>query len=206
MRWCRRVFACLAVLLILGAVGFILRGPLLRKLAQVWIVSCPLVKADAAVVLGGGLDSRPFAAARFYREGWVSNVIVMNVQLGPADELGLRVPESQMIRRVLTNQGVPESALIEVGQGVGSSRDEAEALRGWALKSKPRTVLIPTDSFHTRRVDWFFNRRLKDTGARAQVIAVDPPHYDSTNWWQHENTLISFQNEVVKTLLYFWKY
>ncbi len=206
MRRLRRCFACVFLLLLVGLAGFIFRAPLLRNVAAMWIVTSPPVKADAVVVLGGGIDSRPFAAARYYREGWASNVIIMNVQLGPADELGLRVPESQMIRRVLTNQGVPESALIEVGQGVASSRDEAEALREWALKSKPKTILIPTDSFHTRRVNWFFNRRLKDTGAHVQTIAADPPRFDATNWWRHENTLISFQNEVVKTLLYRWKY
>ena len=40
----------------------------------------------------------------------------------------------------------------------------------------------------------------------VHVTAIDPPGYRGTNWWQHEDGLIAFQNEVVKSFYYRLKY
>ena len=53
LKWFKRVFVTLLVLCALLAIGYVFRAPLLRGAASVWIVSDPLTKADAIVVLGG---------------------------------------------------------------------------------------------------------------------------------------------------------
>ena len=55
------------------------RDPLLRGMAGLWIVSDAVTKADAAVVLGGGLEGRPFAAADLYRKGIVNRILIAQV-------------------------------------------------------------------------------------------------------------------------------
>jgi hypothetical protein len=42
---------------------WIKRGVLLRGAADLWIVSDPITPADAVVVLGGEINTRPFEAA-----------------------------------------------------------------------------------------------------------------------------------------------
>src|ERR1700678_3190476 len=56
--------------------AWIERDFLLRGMAQLWIVSDAVTGADAAIVLGGGLDVRPFAAADLYRRGLVKKVLI----------------------------------------------------------------------------------------------------------------------------------
>src|SRR5262249_20316499 len=87
--WSRkRVFRCAACLLALCALLFPLylaRAPVLRGLANAWIVEDPLAKADCIVLLGGGREIRPFAAARLYREGWAPRVLIPNIRTNPTE-------------------------------------------------------------------------------------------------------------------------
>jgi hypothetical protein len=54
-----------ALLLVL----YVFRAPWLTSVAQAWVVNEPTTKADAIVVLGGGLENRPFAAAKLFHDG-----------------------------------------------------------------------------------------------------------------------------------------
>src|SRR5262245_44785860 len=45
-----------------GAGAWLEREALLRGLTDFWIVSDPITRGDAVVVLGGGLEYRPFVA------------------------------------------------------------------------------------------------------------------------------------------------
>src|SRR5215831_205247 len=107
------VFAVAAAL----AIGVWLdREWLLRSAAELWIVSDTLGPAEAVVVFGGGLADRPFAAARYYRQGLVSKILV--------DE-----PDSEA---VLLKLGISETAIETFGRALGNTHKEAVALRTWA--------------------------------------------------------------------------
>ena len=67
IRRLRRLPVILLVFIVLGVCVWSGREPILRGAAHLWIVSDPVTQADAAVVLGGGLGSRPFAAAELYK-------------------------------------------------------------------------------------------------------------------------------------------
>src|SRR5687767_15462282 len=80
--WARRIRRLCTIALLSSAIALLLwveRELLLRGVAEVWIVSDPVTQADAAVVLGGGIDVRPFAAAELYRNGVVKKVLVSAV-------------------------------------------------------------------------------------------------------------------------------
>ena len=192
------------VLLMVGI--WLLRAPLLRGAARAWIVTEAPTQADAAVVLGGGLDIRPFAAANLYSNHVTPAILVINVQLEPVNQMGLARSHTELNRDVLLKLGVPAGSIHLVGENVTNTREEALAVRDWAHRTGAHHVIVATDIFHTRRVRWLFNKVLKDQNFRVTVIALQPRQYSQENWWQHEAGLISFQNEVVKYLLYRWKY
>ena len=201
-RWGRR----LVIFAILCALLFLFRHPLMSLAARWWIVNDAVEKADAVVVLGGGLDQRPFIAAELFAKGTVPLVLVAEPEAGPVTKLNLMPAAVDVTLGVLKKQGVPDSAVQRFGKDVRSSHDEAVALHEW-LKSHPvKRIIIPTEPFHTRRVKWFFGRELKDTGVEIAVVAIPNPRYDAERWWENEESTLSFFSEMVKSFYYYVHY
>lgn len=59
-------------------VAYVCRASLLLGLANEWIVNEPLSRADVMVVSGGGPDTRPFEAARFFQRQAVVPGLILN--------------------------------------------------------------------------------------------------------------------------------
>ena len=194
----------LAAALVTGC--YLLRAPIMRESAQAWVVNEPLTNADAIVVLGGSPSTRPFVAAKLFNEGYAPRVLVMSNEGSPTDDLGVTTRDLDLNRRVLRALKVPDSAVVAVGRNVSSTYEEALAVRDWARSNRVRRLLIPTDLFHTRRVAWIFGKSLQDSGVEVRVSAIPHRKYGTTNWWQHEDGLIGFQNEILKFGLYWKKY
>jgi uncharacterized SAM-binding protein YcdF (DUF218 family) len=197
-RWLRR----LVWLLIVGGVVYAFRHPIMTAAAKFWIVDEKVEKVDAAVVLGGGMDSRPFFAAEMYQHGVVPLVLVANVRISPTSQLNLMPPETEISTGVLRKMGVPDASIQRFGAGLTSTRDEAKALHSW-LESHPlKHIVIATDAFHTRRVRYIFTYELKDLPVQISVCAVPSPRFDPLRWWESEEAAVAFQNEVFKLIYY----
>src|SRR5262245_21509551 len=72
-----------------AAIVWLKREAVLQGAADLWVVSDPITRADAAVVLGGGADLRPFVAADLYAKGLVHKILVSQVPAAPSAKLGL---------------------------------------------------------------------------------------------------------------------
>ena len=107
------------------------RAALLRGTADLWIVSDSITPADAVVVLGGGIDVRPFVAAELYAKGLVKKVLLSKVDEGRSVEIGALVGHTEANRRVLLRLGVPESAIETFGNANRNTWEEAVALKDW---------------------------------------------------------------------------
>jgi uncharacterized SAM-binding protein YcdF (DUF218 family) len=200
----RRRRVALAVVVIFAALivtAWLAREPLLRAAAAAWIVDDEPVPADAAVVLGGGLEYRPFAAADYYRRGLVRKILISNVRSSRAEQLGVLSSHVAANRNVLLRLGVPEDAIELFGEGLSNSYEEANALSDWAKRNGARSLLVPTEIFGSRRLRWTLRRAFKD-GIAVRVPALDPLDYGRNDWWKHESGVIVFQNEVIKYLYY----
>ena len=202
----RKWLVCLGCLALVCLGLYLGRAPLLRGLAGWWIVDEPLAKADAIVVLGGGLDTRPFLAARLFSNGYAPKILVMNTKISPSEELGIKVPDVELTKQILTKQAVPPECIVTIGNQVSSTYEEAMAVKDWLRISGARRIIVPTDLFHTRRVSWLFRKELKESQAAVCVTPIQTARYDRSNWWQHEEGLVNFQNEVIKWMFYRLEY
>lgn len=190
------------VLVALGILAWMFRIPLARGAAEAWVVNDPVKPAEIAAVLGGGAQYRSFAAAALYTNGLVRTVLVMNCRLAPS-EAGLEVSaETELIERVLAHQGVPADRTVRLKATVSSTYEEVLAIREWAVEHQVRSVIIPTDAFHTRRLRRLVRRAFEGTGIEGRVQAINPPGYEWQRWWQSERGTLAFENEVAKSLLY----
>ena len=180
------------------------RGPLLQGMAALWIISDTVTHADAAVVLGGGLDVRPFAAADLYRRGLVNKVLISQVGDEPAVSLGVVLDHTESNRRVLLKLGVPADAIETFGTMNRNTIEEAIALSEWADRNNASSFIIPTEIFSARRVQYIFRRELATE--RLEVLSLDPRLYNKDDWWKTDTGLIAFQNEILKYIYYRLKY
>ena len=194
------------VLIIVLAMGIWLeRVTLLQKAADLWVVSDPVTRSDVVVVLGGGVDMRPFVAAELYKQGLVTKVLVSQVVETRSSKL-LDLPEhSERNRLVLQRLGVPDAAIEVFGNSNKNTKDEAVALRSWANRHGVSSMVIPTEIFAARRVRWIFNREFAGSSVRLEIPAFEPS-YTRAEWWKTEAGMIAFQNEIMKYLYYRFKY
>jgi uncharacterized SAM-binding protein YcdF (DUF218 family) len=202
-----RYFAIVLVLATLCAGAWIEREALLRGAADLWIVSDPITPADAVVVLGGGIDLRPFAAADLYVKGLVKRVVLSEVDEGPSVGIGVLPRHSESNRQVLIRLGVPESAIETFGTANKNTWEEAVTLKDWTYRNGVSVLIIPTEVFSARRVRWTFRREFDGTAVRIEVPSFNPSKdYTRAEWWKTEVGVIAFQNEVIKYLYYRLKY
>jgi uncharacterized SAM-binding protein YcdF (DUF218 family) len=189
---------------LLAAFCFVFRSPLLRLAANAWLVNDAPVKADAIVLLGGGIDLRPYGAADLYQQGLAQRILIMNSELKATDRDELTIPWCEMAQRVLRRHGVPASAIEVAGTNLTSTYEEACTVRDWCQRSQARVLLIPNGPFNTRRAKWLFQKVLRPSGVEVRVLAMPSDHF--SDWWRHEDSLIDFNNELVKFALYLWRY
>jgi len=203
----RRWLVAVMLLLVALVAGVWLQpGPLLHGVVNLWVVSDPVTDSDVVVVLGGDLEVRPFVAAELYGKGVVKKVLVSQVEERRSSKI-LEIPgHSELNRRLLLKLGVPDTAIEMFGLANTSTKEEAVALREWADRHGVSRILIPTEIFVARRVQWIFNRAFAGSAVRLIVPSFEPPQYTRAEWWKSEGGMIAFQNEIMKYIYYRIKY
>lgn len=193
----------LLFLAVLSVVGF--RHLLLYRVAEWFVVSHPLEKADVLYLLNGEHATRPFFASDLYRRGFASQVWIAQTQKDPTEMLGLYPNDTDVNKGVLIRCGVPEDRIVVVPypNGVSSTWEETLAIRRFIDRHPVESVLVVTSSLHTRRTYWTFRKLFHDTPVRIRM--AEAPHwgFDLTNWWRTEEGVLTMVSEWVK-LSYYW--
>jgi uncharacterized SAM-binding protein YcdF (DUF218 family) len=197
--------ALLCATVALGIFCWFDREALLRSAANAWIVTDTLGPADAVAVFGGGIEDRPFVAARYYHQGLVRKIVISNVGPGPAERLGVLDSYVAANRNVLLKLGVPETDIEIFGANLTNTQQEAVALHDWARAQNVHSIIVPTEPFGTRRLRWILNHEFNGD-ADLCVTEIDRSNMRRDNWWKTDGGILSFQNEVIKYVYYRIKY
>lgn len=182
------------------------RGAILPLVARWLDVGCYPQSADYVMVLGGGVDSRPFAAAALVKAGLVRRVLVSHVRISPSVLDGSQLPDDQIVRRILVARGVPEDAISIIGQENASTYDEARALDTLLEAMPDARVLVLTNDFHTRRTRWIFGQVLGSRSARVSIVSTPSEEFRFDQWWRNEQGFMTIAGENLKILLYVMYY
>jgi hypothetical protein len=192
----------LLLAVVFGSGAWLGRDALFRGLADLWIVSDPITRGDAVVVLGGGLEYRPFVAADLYKKGLVRKVLVSRVR---EQHLGALLGHTELNRKALLELGVPDAAITLFGNENRNTEDEVFALKDWAEQNGASVLIVPSEIFAARRVRSIFHHEFQGTGVRVEVPSFEED-FTRAGWWKTNAGLIAFQTEVAKYIYYRFKY
>jgi uncharacterized SAM-binding protein YcdF (DUF218 family) len=196
IRWLRR-------LLVLGTLGVLLWfavPQVLPGVAGYLDVSQPPHVVDCVMVLGGGVDSRPFAAAALIKAGRARQVLLPRVQLDAAAQDGFLPPEQEITRQVLLKRGVPATAIRLLPGDVASTQDEARALAAYLADKPDLTVAVVTTTWHTRRARRVFEQVLGERATQLSFVGVPTDGYAPDDWWRHDDSFATYLTEYAKLL------
>jgi uncharacterized SAM-binding protein YcdF (DUF218 family) len=168
----------------------------------------PLERADAIFVLAGTYVERPLEAADLYREGYAPRILLTRSirERGAyleAQRRGSRLPdEFDVSWQLLTQMGVPESAIIAPSRVHDNTAQEAATLREVALRERWTRVIVVSSKYHLRRVGVATRRAL--SGTPVEVV-LRGTRYDPSvpeRWWRRRADLRFVASEVPKLVLY----
>jgi DUF218 domain len=193
-------------LIALCVTGLLYRQPLLEQVANIWTVSDPIIKSDAAVILGGGVYGRTKIAAELYRKGLVKTLLISSVRDSSHAVVGAHFSDTALSQEMLRKYGIPKVDIEIFGTANQNTREEAVALKDWSDKNLASSFIIPTEFFFSRRVHLIFKREFASRNAKISVIAFDPEEYSRKNWSTSNEGVRAFKTEVLKLAYNMFRY
>lgn len=172
------------------------------------VVSAPLPRADAIVVLSGSacLLERTREAADLYSSNVASRVVLTNDNLqGTWSSAEQRNPFFyERARDNLVLIGVPQQRIEVIYQPVTSTYDEAKTVRDYAQSQGFKSILVVTSGYHSRRALWTLQQVFKDSNVQVGMQAVETGIQTPSplTWWLHARGWQMVAGEYVKSVYY----
>jgi len=163
------------------------------------VVSDPLTKADAIVVLDGDYPEheRLLRAVQLWQQGYAPKVILS------AKLADWQTHEDYPAwRHAMKSKVLPADALAVVGHNADSTKEEAEKLLPYLQDHGIRKVIIVTSSYHTRRARSVFEKAWRESGIRLNVASAESSKFHPDEWWKHRTDSRVFFYEFTKTVWY----
>jgi uncharacterized SAM-binding protein YcdF (DUF218 family) len=190
----------LIFVVVLVAILYVARHPILRFAGDFWIVDETPQVSDVIVILSDdnyGAD-RAARAAQLFKSGMAPRILASGRLLRPYAGI------AELMERDLKALGVPVNAIVPVTHRATNTREEAIAdaqaiaAHGW------KKVLLVTSNYHTRRANYIFERTLPP-GTELRVVSAPDSEYDPNNWWQTRNGLKRFLYESAGYVVAMWE-
>ncbi len=194
------------VIVVLLAVGYGLRLPILRATGAMLIAEDVRVPCDAVYILGGSPLERGTLGGELLVQG-LSPVVYCTGSMIPTTllTLGLTHTEADLSRIAAMRAGADSARVIALREGT-STFEEAEVIIAHAELHGHKDIGIISTEFHSRRVGRVFRKRAKNTGLLVHVFIASSLRYDSERWWESEEGMMMVNNEYVKLLYYLIKH
>jgi uncharacterized SAM-binding protein YcdF (DUF218 family) len=163
------------------------------------VVEDPLERAQAIVVLSGGMPVRAIEAGTLYRQGYAPKVwLTHSTEPGKTLE-AMGIPftgEDSYDARILMHEGVPAEAITVLEPAIINTADEIAAVSAALAQEKGSTVIIVTSKVHTRRTRILWHKLAGNRG-HAIVRAASEDRFNPGHWWRSTGDAL----EVVRELL-----
>ena len=190
----------LVSLVVFCAILYLARRPILRFMAESWIVEDADGKADALIVLGDDnfYADRATRAAELFREGKAPIVVASGRRLRPMAGI------AELMEHDLVERGVPKDKIVRLAHDANNTREEAEALRKLAAQRKWRSVIVVTSNYHTRRARYIF-RKVFPQGIEVRIASARNGDFDPQRWWEKRESIKELTREFEGMVVAIWE-
>lgn len=187
-------------ILVVCAVLYLARVPLLRLAGEFWVVDEPPETSDVIVVLSGdNYDAeRATRAASLFKSGMAPRVVATGRALRSY------ATTTDLMKRDLVEHGVPESAIVPFTHKADDTRDEAAAVSEFVRSHGWKKILLVTSNYHTRRSQYIYEHVLPSSDQLLTVAAPDSD-YDPNYWWRTRSGVKIFFHELGGYLVALWE-
>ena len=186
------------VLVVMCAVLYWARHPILRFAAESWVIDASAAHADALLLLGDDnfYADRATHAAELIRHGVAPVVVASGRRLRPSAGV-VELQEHDLIER-----GVPKDKIIRFPHDADNTLEEALALARVCSERHFHSVIVVTSNYHARRARYIFSKAFPST----IVVSVAGAHdgdFDPEHWWEKRKSQELFLHEIVGMLAAF---
>jgi uncharacterized SAM-binding protein YcdF (DUF218 family) len=190
----------LIFVIVLSALVYFARHPIMRFVAESWVVDEPVAHADAIVVLGDDnfYADRSTHAAELFRQGVASEVVASGRRLRP------NAGVSELIEHDLVERGVPKERIEKFTHDADSTAQEAFALGRLAKDRHWKNVVIVTSNYHARRARYIFDRTFP-AGIAVGVASAKDGDFDPERWWEKRKSIKLFARELAGMAEAMWE-
>ncbi len=187
-------------ILVVCAVLYLARVPLLRFAGEFWVVDEPPETSDVIVVLSGdNYDAeRATRAASLYKSGMAPKV------LATGRALRSYATTTDLMKRDLVEHGVPEAAIVTFTHRADDTRDEAIAVSQFIEQHGWKKIILVTSNYHTRRAQYIYQHTLPASDQVTMVAAPDSD-YDANYWWRTRPGVKLFFHELGGYVTALWE-
>jgi uncharacterized SAM-binding protein YcdF (DUF218 family) len=196
-RWRRAVITLVVFGLLLVAV----MPSGMSALGRWLVVTDPIDKASAIVVLVGAMPARAMEAARLYEQGWAPEVWLTRENRASRDavllHLGIRPPhDHEYSWEILVRLGVPSSVIRVLDPPILNTMQEVDLLARELRSAGGQRVILVTSKAHTRRVRATWWARVGDSPA-AIVRSATQDGYNPERWWRRTGDVFAVSREAL---------
>jgi uncharacterized SAM-binding protein YcdF (DUF218 family) len=190
----------LIFVVVVVAILYLVRVPLLRFAGEFWIVDDAPESSDVIIVLSGdNYDAvRAARAAALFRAAMAPHVVATGRSLRSY------ATTTDLMKRDLTDHGVPAAAIIPLTHRADNTRDEAVAVSEFVASHHWKKILLVTSNYHTRRSEYIYERTLPP-GTLLRVISAPDIEYDPQSWWRTREGLKIFFHEAGGYIAALWE-
>jgi uncharacterized SAM-binding protein YcdF (DUF218 family) len=193
-----RTIPCLIGVIVLLILSIPVLYLSLRLAGEYLVVSDPVQKVDAVVVLSGGSPARLDQAVQMVLSKKADYLIITDT--GQTTWEGALVSDQDRMQAVLA--GVSEHQIFFTERVVNSTFEEAKATRSLMSIHHLRTCMIVTDPFHTRRTQTIFRDIFRNTGYTVLISPVQNARYQPETWFLSLDGWSNTVMEYLKLLYY----
>jgi uncharacterized SAM-binding protein YcdF (DUF218 family) len=182
----------LVVVVVLCAIVYWARHPIMRFAAESWVIDEPAAHADALLLLGDDnfYADRATRAAEMIRHGVAPVVVASGRRLRPSAGVA-ELQEHDLIER-----GVPKDKIIRFPHDADSTLEEAAALARLCSERHFRSVIVVTSNYHARRTRYIF-AKVFPPGIAVSVAGAHDGDFDPDHWWEKRKSEELFVHEIV---------